>query len=95
MAGKSITTETLRETLFETIEGVLDGSITTGQAGAVAKLSKEIISSAELEMDYARLLLDVDGSDTSVSPGRIFLGEKKSPTLPTSPRPRADEPASR
>lgn len=73
MADKKFTTETLREKLFETIEGVLDGSVKVGQAQAAAKVSGELIKSIDIEIRFAesasRLKLN-----SEVEPGPLQLG---------------------
>ena len=42
----------LRKTLFETLQGVKDGSVSVDNARAVANLSQQIINTAKIEIDY-------------------------------------------
>lgn len=53
MARKQHTTETLRNTLFEEMESLIDGETTEGRAHAVARLANAIIASSRLELDHA------------------------------------------
>jgi len=48
----------LRESLFEAIDALRDGSITQEQARAIAELGKGIITSAALQLDYERAWAD-------------------------------------
>lgn len=84
MADKKFTTETLREKLFETIEGVLDGSVKIGQAQAAAKVSGELIKSIDIEIKFAeatsRLKLSRDEE-----PGPIRLGTRPGQLLDHEP----------
>lgn len=72
MVNKAHTTETLRQTLFETIEGVLSGKVTTQQAAQVANLSAGIIKTADLEMKYSRHVIHLD--DKTKNPDEIASG---------------------
>ena len=46
--------QTLYDTLFETLQGVKNGSIPTDQAKVVSDLGQTIINVARTEIDYAR-----------------------------------------
>jgi len=67
------TTADLREFLFETMEGVKAGEVTTAQAKAIAQTADKIIETADLELRYSEMCsrLDKDGQD--ISPGKILL----------------------
>lgn len=79
MDSKAHTTESLRQTLFETIEGVLGGAIETKNAAAVANLADKIIKTADLEMKYSRHMVEMDrGSDDhGIQPGPMLLGVQR------------------
>ena len=47
-------TSDMRQMLLDTIGGVRDGSVDLNQARAVAALSKTILQSAKLDLDYLR-----------------------------------------
>lgn len=65
MVNKTHTTETLRQTLFETIEGVLADEISTKQGGVVADLAGQVIKTADLEMRYTKHLVGLDNEKTN------------------------------
>lgn len=44
----------LRKTLFETLQGVKDGTVSVEKARAVADLSQNIINTAKVEIDYLK-----------------------------------------
>lgn len=44
----------LRKTLFETLQGVKDGSVSVEKAKAVSDLSQNIINTAKVEIDYLK-----------------------------------------
>lgn len=44
----------LRKTLFETLQGVKDGSVSVEKAKAVSELSQNIINTAKVEIDYLK-----------------------------------------
>lgn len=48
--------EGLRDHLFETIEGLRDGSITTEKAKAICEVSQVIINSAKVELDFIKII---------------------------------------
>ena len=48
------TIEDLRTRLFETIDGVKDGSITIEKAKTIGDLSQVIVNSAKTEVEYLR-----------------------------------------
>lgn len=75
---KPLTTDTLRETLFETLQGVKDGSIDTDQAKAVGELATKIIDVSDLELRYTTLQGRLDEKGVELSPGRILLGQLNS-----------------
>lgn len=45
----------LRGTLFETLKGIKDGSIDLDKARAINEVSKTIIDTAKVEVDYLKL----------------------------------------
>ncbi len=74
---KHRTTEDLRDTLFDTIDGVRSGHIDTRQAKAVSDLADKIIKTADLEMDYARTCDQLDKSDNGILPRPMLLTSEK------------------
>ena len=44
----------LRKTLFETLQGVKDGTVSVDTAKAVSELSQNIINTAKVEVDYLK-----------------------------------------
>ena len=52
MAGNKFTTETLREKLFATIEGLHAGTVQVSHAQAIAKLSGEVCKTIDVEVKY-------------------------------------------
>lgn len=69
----------LRATLFETLQGVRDGSISVDTAKAVSELSQNIINTAKVEIDY----LKAGGNVTSE-----FIEMKPiEPPVPAGPSP--------
>jgi hypothetical protein len=44
----------LRKTLFETLRGVKDGTVSVEKAKAVSDLSQNIINTAKVEIDYLK-----------------------------------------
>lgn len=65
--------EELRKTLFEVIAGVRDGSIDLGKARQINEISKTIVESAKVEVDF----LDATGGTESK-----FIQPKASEALP-------------
>lgn len=45
----------LRGTLFETLNGIKSGSLTLDQARAINEVSKTIIDTAKVEVDYLKV----------------------------------------
>jgi hypothetical protein len=77
MDGKAITTETLRQTLFATIDGLLEGQIEVKAAAQVANLADKIIKTGDLEMRYTEHVAKIDSQDHGISPGPMLLGQYK------------------
>lgn len=48
--------EGLRNHLFETIEGLRDGSITNDKAKAICEVSQVIINSAKVELEFIKII---------------------------------------
>jgi hypothetical protein len=51
----SNTIEDLRNALFETLQGVRDGSVDLDQARAINDVAKTIVETAKVEVDYLRV----------------------------------------
>lgn len=48
----------LRDTLFDVLDALRNGDMDDREAMAAAKLGETILHSAEVQMDYERLILD-------------------------------------
>ena len=77
MVDKTHTTETLRKTLFSTIDGLLEGTVSEKAASQVANLAEKIVKTADLEMRYSEHLDKLDRSETGISPGAMLLTQKR------------------
>lgn len=57
----------LRDALFETIRGLRDGTVTLDQARAINEVSKTVVDTAKVEVDFLR----VTGGEEStfIAPG--------------------------
>lgn len=77
MGNKTHTTETLRQTLFESIEGVIDGSLSERKAAQVANLAGQICKTADLEMKYNEHIRKADAIDGAPAPGPMVLGHQR------------------
>lgn len=80
MADKKFTTETLRERLFSTFEGVLDGTVKVAQAQAAAKVCNELIKTLDVEIKFAEAAgrMKAEGGE---EPGPILLGMRPAALL--------------
>lgn len=67
------TTADLRELLFQTMDDVRAGKITTSQARAIADQADKIIATADLELRYSAMVSKLDKDGQSISPGKILL----------------------
>lgn len=77
MGNEARTTEDLRETLFDTLDQLCAGKKTPQEAAQICNISQTILKTAEIEIKYALTLDKLDKSDTGISPGRLFLTNKK------------------
>lgn len=75
------TTETLRASLFDTLEAVRSGKMDPHQASAVAKVAEKIIQTAQLELEYAEMVSRLDKMGQGVSPGPLVLTNRQVLTL--------------
>lgn len=73
------TAETLRETLFDTIDDLRNGKIDANDARTVANIAKTIIDAARVELDYHKLVADMDMSGVEYQPhmGLMVLAKPK------------------
>lgn len=55
----------LRRNLFETLQGIKDGTIELDKARAINEVSKTIIDTAKVEVDYIKAI-DGDGHSTFI-----------------------------
>ena len=74
------TADTLRGVLFETINELRDGTIDAATAKTVAAVAKTIIDAARVELDYHKLVADMDMNNVEYQPhmGVMVLSKDKS-----------------
>lgn len=75
----SNTISDLRKHLFDVIQGVRDGSMDIDKAKTVAELSKVVVDSARVEVDFMKVRGDTGN-------GTGFIPEEKQITAPGTPR---------
>lgn len=74
MADKAtLTTESLRETLFTVMDRVMSGSLDAREAKAVVDAAGRIIDSADLEIRIAEFYSRQDARDSGLVVGRHLL----------------------
>lgn len=71
------TTEGLRDILFDEIAQLQGSDANPSKAMAVANLAKQIIGTAKIEMDFARVLAGADEVSKPVALGSLRLGSQK------------------
>lgn len=71
------TTEDLRRTLFDVIEKVRTGDISTSEAVTISKLADNIIKTADLELKHAMAVSKLDKDEQGITPGPLMLANKK------------------
>ena len=76
MSGNTISD--LRKHLFDAIQGVRDGSMDTEKAKTVAELSKVVVESAKVEVDFMKA--------GGITQGTGFIPEQKVEAIPGQPR---------
>lgn len=77
MSGNTISD--LRKHLFDAIAGVRDGSMDIDKAKTVAELSKVVVDSARVEVDFMKVRGETGN-------GTGFIPEEKQITAPGTPR---------
>lgn len=65
----SQTIEDLRATLFATLAGVKDGTVNLDKARSINEISKTIIDTAKVEVDYIRAL-EGEGRSAFIQPDK-------------------------
>jgi len=76
MAYKTKTTESLRETLFDTLDKLTKREIDVSEATAITKIADSIIKTADIELKYAATVDKLDAHDQGISPGPLLLTNK-------------------
>ncbi len=76
---------TLRESLFESMKALRDGTMDVRTAKAIADTAKVIIDSARVELDYHKLVADMDAAGIEYQPlmGIMKLGNSEDNADPT------------
>jgi len=72
--ARNRTIQDLRELLFDTIQGVKNGTIDTDKAKVIGDLSQVMVNTAKVEVDFIKA---TDGVDSG------FLTSNEPQTLPT------------
>jgi len=75
--SRNRTTADLRETLFETLEGIKAGTVDPRQAKAIADVADRIIETADLELRYSEIVSRLDRDGQGISPGPLLLTDNK------------------
>lgn len=72
----SKTINDLRETLFETLRAIKDGSMDLDKARAINEISKTVVDSAKVEVDYLRATGGGESSfiDSAIGAGNLPPG---------------------
>lgn len=70
------TTETLRATLFDVIDKVIDGSLDTDSAKVVGIMADKIIATAELELKHSETVSRLDAQGQGINTGTLLLVNK-------------------
>lgn len=73
MANKAKTTETLRKTLFDVMDGVVDGTMDIKQAKTACDVAGRIIETADLEITVAKTYASFDDRGVDISIGAHLL----------------------
>lgn len=74
MSEKKADISELREHLFATLRGLKDGTVQLDQARAINEISKTLIDSARVEVDYLKVAGEIDST--------FFAGEDGEKALP-------------
>lgn len=69
---------TLRQTLFDTLQGIKDGSITLDKARAINEISKTLVDTAKVEVEYLRVTDEKASSFIQPGSGQDELTRKDS-----------------
>ena len=80
-------TNTLRGILFDELISLRAGSSEPRKAAAVAKLAQQIISTAKVEMDYHRLMMQAKEKGEELALGSMTLGTDAVPAVEHSKPP--------
>ena len=76
MDSETRTTETLREILFKTLDGVSQGTTDLKTAQQVANLADKILKTADIELKYSLTVSRLDKQEQGISPGPLLLTQK-------------------
>lgn len=85
-------TSTLRDILFDELDGLRDGSSDPKRAAAVAKLASQIISTAKVEMEYHKLSMRAKAAGQELLLGSMDLGARAAPVEGQSSKTISHEP---
>ena len=69
-------TSTLRNILFDEIDGLKNGTSEPRRAMAVARLAQQIIQTAKVEMEFYRLQSKAEDAGKTLELGAMSLGER-------------------
>ena len=76
----------LRETLFDTLQGVKAGNIDLDRAKAISELSQNIINTAKVEIDYLKAGGNVVSGFMDIKPSAPVLTSGPQPVVTRSHR---------
>lgn len=76
MAKKQLqrTSAGLRDILFDEIEQMRSGSGDAARAMSVASLAKQIVSTAKVELEFHRVISEMEGTPRPLQLGTLQLG---------------------
>lgn len=83
--SETFTTETLREKLVNTLNGLQSGDVTPAQAHAVVKVSNAIIETAKMELEVAKTQSVLDKKGVEANAGPLLLVSDSTEVVETGP----------
>jgi len=75
------TADTLRGVLFDTIDDLRSGKLDPNEARTVANIAKTIIDAARVELDYHKLVADMDMNGVEYQPHMGLMLLSKNPKI--------------
>ncbi len=72
-------TSTIRDILFDELDGLRNGTSDPKRAAAVAKLAQQIISTAKVELDFHKMAMRAKENGEELVLGSMDLGARAAP----------------